>query len=102
MEIGGFSPNSNFIVSQGFITEIALATPKELLTAAYEMQHDASTVPLDRITMGLGGTAAPLKSINSIEMNIYNMYVTQTVLNPMDAIASSSSSEKTSMNGSKP
>ena len=46
MEIGGFSPNSNFIVSQGFITEIALATPKELLTAAYEMQHDASTVPV--------------------------------------------------------
>ena len=54
MEIGGFSPNSNFIGSQGFITEIALATPKEL-------QHDASTVPLDRITMDLGGTAAPLK-----------------------------------------
>ncbi|KAI2796619.1 hypothetical protein BLOT_014412 [Blomia tropicalis] len=100
----------NFIIPQNLIYEIDLATPKELLTAAYEMQHDASTVtmhqmelasfiteialatpkelqhdastvPLDRITMDLGGTAAPLKSINSIEMNIYNMYVTQTVLN---------------------
>ncbi|KAI2801065.1 hypothetical protein BLOT_011639, partial [Blomia tropicalis] len=60
MEIGGFSPNSNFIGSQGFITEIALATPKEL-------QHDASTVPLDRITMDLGGTAAPLKHIAFIQ-----------------------------------
>ncbi|KAI2801066.1 Structural maintenance of chromosomes protein 3 [Blomia tropicalis] len=48
MEIAGnCSPNhSNFIVSQDFINEIGLATPKELLTAAYEMQHDASTVPV--------------------------------------------------------
>ena len=41
---------------------VMVTTSVNVQTADYEMQHDASIVPQDRITTGLCGTAAPLKT----------------------------------------